>query len=81
MDDLTKQKHLYEQQAYKELRDAMVDDFLMEPEKFVAHFGKRPEDLNGHELREHYPHFLVQQRELRSQDEGFRRRFLEGRMF
>lgn len=81
MSDLQSLKHLYEQSAYSEIRSALQEDFLACPELFVANHGCRPEDLNGRQLREFYPHFLVQQREVKSQHEGFRRRFLEGRIF
>lgn len=74
-------KHDYEQLAYREIRNALTDSFIAEPEAFVQHFGCRPEDLQGAQLREYYPHFLVQQLPLESTNEGFRRRFLEGRLF
>ena len=80
-DDLREIKHFYEQEAYNELRVALQEDFLREPDRFVEHFKCRPEDLGGAVLREFYPHFLVQKRDLRSKHEGFKKRFLEGRIF
>jgi hypothetical protein len=74
-------KHDYEQLAYHEIRKALSDSFIAAPEDFVKHFGCRPEDLKGHQLREYYPHFLVQQLPIESTNEGFRRRFYEGRIF
>jgi len=81
LDNIRHQKHHYEQEAYSEIRHALSEDFLEDPQAFVTHFGKRPEDLGGADLREHYPHMLVQQRQLRSKHDGFKKRFAEGRLF
>jgi hypothetical protein len=74
-------KHDYEQMAYHEIRKALSDSFIAEPKGFVEHFGCRPEDLNGAQLRDYYSHFLVQQIPLESTNEGFCKRFREGRLF
>jgi len=74
-------KHEYEQLAYEEIRRALSDSFIAKPEEFVTHFGCRPEDLSGAQLRAYYPHFLAQDLPLISSDKGFCRRFLEGRLF
>lgn len=81
MDDLQIRWHQHEQMAYNEIRMALQEDFLVCPELFVQQHGKRPEDLVGHELRQLYSHFLVQQRELKSDNPTFKKRFLEGRLF
>jgi hypothetical protein len=81
MDELRDLKHYYEQEGYNEIRSALQEDFLIDPTAFVTHFGKRPEDLSGVELREFYPHFLVQQRIVRSKHEGFKKRFSSGNLF
>jgi hypothetical protein len=81
MDELRELKHRYEQEGYHEIRATLAEDFLSSPREFVEHFGKRPEDLSGHELREYYPHMLVQQRPLRSKHDGFKRRFINGELF
>lgn len=81
MDDLQIRRHQHEQMAYNEIRMALQEDFLVCPELFVQQHGKRPEDLVGHELRQLYSHFLVQQRELKSDNPTFKKRFLEGRLF
>lgn len=73
--------HEYEQLGYAEIRRALTESFIASPEEFVAHFGRRPEDLQGADLREYYPHFLVQQIPLESTNEGFRKRFLRGDLF
>lgn len=74
-------KHDYEQLAYHEIRKALSDSFIAQPEEFITHFGCRPEDLSGAQLRDYYPHFLVQQLPIESTNEGFRKRFQEGRLF
>lgn len=74
-------KHEYEQLAYHEIRKALSDSFIATPREFVQHFGCRPEDLSGDQLRKYYPHFLVQQLPIGSDDPGFRKRFYEGRIF
>jgi hypothetical protein len=81
MDDLRSLKHFYEQEAYNEIRMALAEDFLQAPAAFVEHFNCRPEDLTGSQLREFYPHFLVQQRLMRSKHEGFKKKFLSGDLF
>lgn len=81
MDDIRDLKHFYEQEGYNEIRVALQEDFLREPAAFVEHFGCRPEDLTGSQLREFYPHMLVQQRILRSRHEGFKKRFTSGDLF
>lgn len=81
MDDLRDLKHYYEQEGYSEIRAALQEDFLQDPARFVEYFGCRPEDLTGAQLREFYPHFLVQERTLRSKHEGFKKRFLAGNLF
>lgn len=82
MEDMLRDlKHFYEQEGYNEIRTALAEDFLQDPIWFVEHFKKRPEDLSGAELREFYPHMLVQQRILRSRHEGFKKRFTSGDMF
>lgn len=74
-------QHDYEQMAYHEIRKALSDSFIADPGAFVEHFGCRPEDLNGAQLRDYYPHFLVQQLPIESTNEGFKRRFYDGRIF
>lgn len=74
-------QHLYEQLAYKEIRDALTDSFMAQPEEFVAHFGCRPEDLSGSMLRDYYPHMLVQNVELKNTNSTFRKKFLSGELF
>lgn len=81
VDELREQKHFYEQEAYNEIRRALQEDFLAHPTEFMTHFEKRPEDLTGAELREFYPHFLVQQRPLSSKNDSFKKRFLAGNLF
>jgi len=81
VDDLRELRVFYEQQGYSEIRSALQDDFLQDPVLFVEHFGRRPEDLTGNDLREFYPHFLVQQRPIRSTHEGFKKRFISGDLF
>jgi len=81
MDDIRDLKHFYEQEGYNEIRCALQEDFLQEPAKFVEHFGCRPEDLSGEQLREFYPHFLAQQRTIRSKHDGFKKRFTSGALF
>ena len=81
MDELSELKVFYEQQAYAEIRAALQEDYLKEPVAFVEHFGKRPEDLSGRELRDFYPHFLIQQRQLSSVHSGFRKKFMSGELF
>lgn len=78
---LNQAHHDFEQMAYQEIRKALSDSFIAQPEAFVAHFGCRPEDLNGAQLRDYYPHMLVQQIPIESTHEGFRKRFYEGRIF
>jgi hypothetical protein len=73
--------HLYEQLAYTEIRKALSDSFIAQPKEFVEHFGCRPEDLNGLQLRDYYPHMLVQQVPIASTNEGFKKRFYDGRIF
>lgn len=74
-------KHDHEQQAYHEIRRALSNSFIADPQGFVEHFRCRPEDLSGLQLREYYPHFLVQQLPLESNDPVFRKRFYEGKLF
>ena len=81
MDDILKIKHAYEQWGYAEIRAALQQDFLSDPDKFVRDHGKRPEDLTGAELREFYSHFLVQQRPVTHTHVGFVKRFLSGELF
>lgn len=81
MDDLRDLKHFYEQEGYNEIRTALQEDFIADPQRFMEHFGCRPEDLTGAQLREYYPHFLVSDRQVRSKHEGFKKRFLNGTLF
>jgi hypothetical protein len=71
----------YEQEAYREIRDVLSQSFLERPDAFVRHFGCRPEDLSGAQLREYYHAHLAQGIPLTSTDQAFCRRFLEGRIF
>lgn len=81
MDELTALKHSFEQWGYQEIRSALQQDFVADPQKFLEDHKKRPEDMVGYELRRFYPHFLAQQRPVSSLHDGFRRRFLSGELF
>ena len=81
MDDLTTQKHFYEQQAYAEIRAALQEQFLISPELFMAKYNARPEDMDGVQLRSLYPNFLVADLPISSKHEGFRKRFFAGEIF
>lgn len=70
-----------EQKAYLVLRELMAEEFLADPPTFVAHFGCRPEDLTGAQLREFYPAALVQGLHPRTDDVLFNKRFAEGKLF
>ena len=76
-----RKQHRLEQGAYAEIRAALTDSFIAQPKEFMEHFGCRPEDLNGVQLRDYYPHFLAQELCIKSVDPGFRQAFYEGRIF
>lgn len=49
-----RQKHVYEQTAYLELRRLITEQFTKDPVGFMQKHRKRPEDFTGHDLREYY---------------------------
>lgn len=70
-----------EQKAYLFLRELMAEEFMADPPGFVAHFGCRPEDLNGAQLRAFYQAALVEGLHPKTGDELFNKRFAEGKLF
>jgi hypothetical protein len=81
MDEILRMKHLHEQRAYEEIRAALVEEFVADPEGFMHQFGSRPEDLSGQQLREFYPHYLASGRTPQDAGSPFARRFLSGGLF
>ena len=48
------QRHIHEQLAYTEIRTFLSNQFVLDPVMFMQLHGKRPEDLNGADLRSCY---------------------------
>lgn len=76
-----KSPHVFEQRAYAEIRKALSDSFIAAPKEFMEHFGCRPEDLTGAQLRSYYPHFLTQDIKVESDNPEFIAEFYSGSIF
>jgi len=76
------QRHIIEQRAYAEIRNFLSNQFILEPILFMEAFKKRPEDLNGADLRGAYKEALVQGLTVgKDTPLGFRNKFLSGNFF
>lgn len=70
----------WEQLAYSAIRNQMVQEFLSDPPGFVRRVGCRPEYMTPEQLRDAYRCMVVSETPVAG-EEGFVRRFQEGRMF
>lgn len=80
--ELLEARHLVEQLAYEEIRHYLSEQFIADPVGFMQQHGKRPEDLNGADLRGFYKRALAEGIQVRqTSPAAFRMKFMEGRMF
>ena len=76
------QRHLIEQYAYESIRRFLSSQFILDPVLFMHTHGKRPEDLNGAQLRVYYPTALTQGLTLDNDAPlGLKQRFMAGKFF
>ena len=76
------QRHIIEQRAYTEIRNFLSNQFILEPVLFMEAFKKRPEDLNGADLRASYKEALAQGLTVGNDTPlGFKNKFLSGSFF
>lgn len=75
-------RHKLEQWAYEQIRWSLSQKFIQDPVAFMQEFGKRPEDLSGAVLRQHYHTVGAQHIEIRDVGQSaLQSRFKEGRFF
>lgn len=76
------QRHLVEQQAYEEIRHILSNQFVLDPVMFMQSHGKRPEDMNGQDLRTFYREAYPLGLEVRPTSTlGFKEKFQAGKFF
>lgn len=80
MNDIQFKRLEWEQQAYSQIREHMVQEFLVDPPGFLKRVGCRPEYMTPEQLRGMYRNMVVQGAQV-SGEPGFVQRFQEGRMF